>query len=120
MIEPWKTSRSHQIGDHRIFRLRSDERVSPRTGQPHEFFIIESVDWVNVIAVTPRQELVMVEQFRHGTETVELEIPGGMIDAEDGSPAATAARELREETGYEGDPARVIGSGRPDGRDAHP
>jgi 8-oxo-dGTP pyrophosphatase MutT (NUDIX family) len=51
----------------------------------------------------------MIEQFRHGSNTVELEIPGGTMDAKDGSPLATGVRELREETGYEGDQAQMIG-----------
>ena len=72
-------------------------------------FIIEAVDWVNVIALTPDQHLVMVEQYRHGSDTVELEIPGGMMDPEDASPVATGVRELREETGYEGEYARSLG-----------
>jgi 8-oxo-dGTP pyrophosphatase MutT (NUDIX family) len=50
-----------------------------------------------------------VEQFRHGSGTIELEIPGGMMDATDVSPEVTAMRELREETGYEGQNPRVIG-----------
>jgi len=58
--------RLQAAGDYRIFSVRSDEKVSPRTGQTHDFFIIDCVDWVNVLAVTPQQELVMVEQFRHG------------------------------------------------------
>lgn len=72
--------------------------------------MIESVDWVNACAVTPDEKLVMVEQFRHGSETVELEVPGGMMDPEDTDPVATAVRELREETGYGGEGARVLGS----------
>src|SRR5262249_46098791 len=54
-------------------------------------------------------QLIMVEQYRHGSNTVELEIPGGMMDATDASPEATAVRELREETGYEGEKPRLIG-----------
>src|SRR4029077_21095665 len=53
--------------------------------------------------------LVMIEQFRHGSNTVELEIPGGTMDAGDESPLATGIRELREETGYEGANGCVIG-----------
>jgi 8-oxo-dGTP pyrophosphatase MutT (NUDIX family) len=89
--------------------VRSDEKVSPRTGQKHDFFIIECVDWVNVLAVTPDDQLVMVEQFRHGSNTVELEIPGGIMDAGETSPVETGVRELREETGYTGRNARVLG-----------
>jgi ADP-ribose pyrophosphatase len=64
---------------------------------------------VNVIAVTPNEQLVMVEQYRHGSDTVELEIPGGMMDPGEQSPVVTGVRELREETGYEGREALVIG-----------
>ncbi len=101
MIQPWLKISSRQIGDFRIFRIRSDRKVSPRTGHEHDFFVIDSVNWVNVIAVTTARELVMIEQYRHGTNTIELEIPGGMIDAQDDSPIAAGQRELREETGYE-------------------
>ena len=109
MIQPWQKLSSHKVGDFRIFTIRSDRKISPRTHQEHEFFVIESVNWVNVIPVTPEQQLVMIEQYRHGSNTVELEIPGGMMDARDASPEATALRELREETGYEGEKPQVIG-----------
>jgi 8-oxo-dGTP pyrophosphatase MutT (NUDIX family) len=109
MPEPWKTVRSTFIGDFRVFKLRSDVKISPRTGKEHDFFVLDSVNWVNVIAVTPDQKLVMVEQFRHGSNTVELEIPGGMMDAGETDPVVTAVRELREETGYEGEKARLLG-----------
>jgi ADP-ribose diphosphatase len=64
---------------------------------------------VNVVALTPDQHVVMIEQYRHGSGTVELEIPGGMIDSKDASPEAAGLRELREETGYEGEEPRRIG-----------
>ena len=51
----------------------------------------------------------MVEQYRHGSDTVELEIPGGMMDPHETDPVATAVRELREETGYAGENARLLG-----------
>ena len=109
MIKPWEKISSQPLGDFRIFTIRSDRKISPRTQQAHDFFVIDSVNWVNVIAVTPDQQLVMVEQYRHGSDTIELEIPGGMMDAGDGSPEKTALRELREETGYEGENPRLIG-----------
>lgn len=109
MIKPWPTNRTKQLADYRIFTVRSDRKVSPRTQAEHDFFIIDCANWVNVIAATPDQQLVMVEQYRHGSNTVELEIPGGMIDRIDGSPVVAGVRELREETGYEGERARLIG-----------
>jgi ADP-ribose pyrophosphatase len=109
MIQPWPLLRSTPVGDFRIFTLRSDVKRSPRTGREHDFYVIDCVDWVNVIAVTPRRELVMIEQYRHGSNTVELEVPGGMMDKHETSPVAAGERELREETGYTGRNARRIG-----------
>jgi ADP-ribose diphosphatase len=109
MIRPWKKVRSTPIGDFRVFKLRSDVSISPRTGKEHDFYVLDSVNWVNVIAITPDQKLVMVEQFRHGSNTIELEIPGGMMDPGETDPVTTAVRELREETGYEGENARLLG-----------
>lgn len=109
MIRPWQRTGSQLVGDFRVFQLREDRAVSPRTGVELPFYVIDSVDWVNVVAVTPEDRLVLVEQYRHGSETVELEIPGGMMDPGESCPVAAAIRELREETGYEGEGARVIG-----------
>jgi 8-oxo-dGTP pyrophosphatase MutT (NUDIX family) len=108
-IQPWPRLGSKQVGDFRVFQVRADLCRSPRTGEEHDFFVLECVDWVNVIAVTPARELIMVEQYRHGSNTVELEIPGGMIDPGESSPLAAGLRELREETGYEGRAGRIIG-----------
>jgi len=109
MIKPWQSVGSRHLGDFHVFSLRSDRKVSPRTGVEHEFYVLNCVNWVNVLAVTPNDELVMIDQFRHGTNTVELEIPGGVMDAHETDPVATAVRELREETGYEGENARILG-----------
>jgi 8-oxo-dGTP pyrophosphatase MutT (NUDIX family) len=110
MIRPWQKLGSKPVGDFRIFTVRSDEKISPRTGAKHDFYVIDCVDWVNVLALTPNRELVMVEQYRHGSNTVELEIPGGIMDASEASPLETGVRELREETGYEGECARILGN----------
>jgi ADP-ribose pyrophosphatase len=109
MIKPWEKTGSQLIGDFRIFAIRSDRKLSPLTQREHDFFVIDCVNWVNVIALTPDHQLVMVEQYRHGSNTVELEIPGGMMDAGDSSPEMTGQRELREETGYAGAGPRIVG-----------
>jgi 8-oxo-dGTP pyrophosphatase MutT (NUDIX family) len=109
MIEPWRKLSSRLLGDFRVFSVRQERKISPRTGAEHDFFIIDSANWVNVIALTPDARMVLVEQYRHGSGTVELEIPGGVMDAADASPEATGCRELLEETGYEGEQPQIIG-----------
>jgi 8-oxo-dGTP pyrophosphatase MutT (NUDIX family) len=70
--------------------------------------VIESVDWVNVLALTTEDRVVLLRQFRVGTGKVGLEIPGGMIEPGE-QPIAAAARELAEETGYTGGRWELLG-----------
>jgi 8-oxo-dGTP pyrophosphatase MutT (NUDIX family) len=82
------------------FSLRRDRAALATTGAEHEFIILESPDWVNVVPLTADGRLILVRQHRLGTDSIELEIPGGLIDPEDASPQVAAQRELIEETGY--------------------
>jgi ADP-ribose pyrophosphatase len=109
VIKPWRRVRSEQNGTFRIFSIRTDTAVSPRTGKTHDFYILESKDWVNIIPITPENHVVMVRQYRHGSGEVTLEIPGGIVDPGD-TPQGAAVRELFEETGYETEDWSPIGS----------
>ncbi len=111
-IQPWKVLNSCGLNDYRIFKTRADIARSPRTGKKHEVYVVSGVSWVNVLAITPGQEIVLVQQYRHGTRTVMWEIPGGMMDRGE-SPGKAAARELLEETGYAGNKVRVLGNVHP-------
>ena len=97
--KPWTIVSSHCDKSYRVFNLRTDHACSPRTNRTHDFFILESSPWVNVIPLTRKDEVVLVQQYRHGTRSVTLEIPGGLIEPND-SPEEAARRELLEETGY--------------------
>lgn len=109
MIKPWPKRSSKFLGDFRVFKVRSDEKISPRTNAAHEMFVLEAPDWVNVIPITTDGKIILVEQYRHGSDTIELEVPGGVMDKTDKSPIETGCRELKEETGYEGENAQIIG-----------
>jgi 8-oxo-dGTP pyrophosphatase MutT (NUDIX family) len=95
----WSIVSTHLDKSCRVFNLRTDRARSPRTGNEHDFFVLESQSWVNVITLTLEKEVVMVRQYRHGIRDVTLEIPGGLVEDHD-SPEEAARRELLEETGY--------------------
>jgi ADP-ribose pyrophosphatase len=106
---PWKVITSTRDASYRVFSIRTDRARSPRTGKEHDFFILESSSWVNVIPLTPQNEVVLVRQYRHGIQGVTLEIPGGLVEDSD-SPEEAAGRELYEETGYRASEMIPLGS----------
>jgi ADP-ribose pyrophosphatase len=108
----WKRERSEQVADCRVFKVRRDTSADPRDGRAHDFYVIEAPDWINIIPLTSDGQVVLIEQHRHGTGEISLEIPGGMVDPGE-SPASAAARELFEETGYETSEVVFLGKTRP-------
>jgi ADP-ribose diphosphatase len=108
----WRRQDSEQLADCRVFRVRRDRSRNPRGGRVHDFYVIEAPDWINVVPLTDGGEVVLIEQYRHGSEEVSLEIPGGMVDGGE-SPREAAERELLEETGYAAREIVYLGKTRP-------
>ena len=111
MIHPWPVVHSSK-SSYRIFNLRTDRAVSPRTGQAHDFYILESAPWVNIIPITPENKVVFIRQYRHGIQDTTLEVPGGLVESYD-DPQSAALRELQEETGYKGQDIHFLGKVHP-------
>ena len=108
----WKRMDSQFGEDLILFRPRFDQMRNPRSLRVLRRLVLESVDWVNMVALTEDGSSVMVRQFRFGVSYTTLETPGGMIDPGEDSLSA-AKRELREETGYTGGNWRYLGAVEP-------
>ena len=90
---------TESLGRYRIFELLRHRMIDESERPLHDAITFSCPDWVSIVPVTARGEIVLVRQYRHGIDGPSLEVPGGMIDPGE-EPAAAARRELREETGY--------------------
>ena len=110
-IEPshWEVLSERHVANCKVFDVYEEHCRHPVDGREGDFYSIASRDWVNILALTPDRELVMVRQYRFAIRALSWEIPGGIIDPGE-SPLDAGLRELREETGHEGENARIIGS----------
>ncbi|MCS6808301.1 MAG: NUDIX hydrolase [Bacteroidota bacterium] len=99
MVARWETLNKTPIADLKIFTAHAVQRRHPTHGHIGTFTVLESAEWVNIIPLTRNNEIVMIQQYRHGTDSITLEVPGGLVE-EGENPCGAAMRECKEETGY--------------------
>jgi 8-oxo-dGTP pyrophosphatase MutT (NUDIX family) len=107
-LHTWERIAADIVYECRIFSLRRDRSRFSRDDREHEFHVLESPDWCNIIPLTPDEQVVMVRQFRHGLRSHTLEVPGGLIDPGE-EPLVAARREMVEESGYDSERVEPIG-----------
>lgn len=96
----WDIIKDKKVYETPIFSLHEREFLPTKKSSTVNFYVLEAPHWINILALTPENNVVLVEQYRAGIHESSLEIPGGMVD-ENESPEEAAKRELLEETGYQ-------------------
>jgi ADP-ribose pyrophosphatase len=103
----WKKLSSNYLHKGPWATLRSDRCEMPSGHIVEDYYVLEYSNWVNAVAITEDNKVLMVHQYRHAAGIVSLEIPGGVID--DGeTPEQGLRRELLEETGYQFDDFELL------------
>jgi len=110
MIKPWKLLRSHYVLDHKWYRVRQDTVRLPDGREVDDYFVSIWPEVVLTFPITPEGKAILVRQYKHGAQRIVLEFPGGVFDAESETPAAAAAREMTEETGFAGGKMQFLGT----------
>ncbi|MEK9773454.1 MAG: NUDIX hydrolase [Opitutae bacterium] len=108
----WDVEEDNLHADCRIFEVRKQRFRRKSDGLRGDFFVLDTNDWVNVLALTGSDELVLVRQYRYGSKEFSLEPPGGVVEKGE-DPIFAGLRELQEETGYTGKDAELLGTVRP-------
>ena len=108
MINKWKTLKSKNILQNRIFSFNEEQVLSPKN-KKFPVWVMEVPTWINIIPVTSDNTVIMVKQYRFGNKEITLEIPGGMSEPNE-DPKSAAIREMQEETGYTSENVIEIGS----------
>ncbi len=96
----WLLVKQEQGPDLPLFDVEFRHMKNPRNHFIIKALVLKCADTINVVAITPEQSLILVEQFRFGGDACMTELPAGLIDAGE-APLEAAKRELLEETGYE-------------------
>lgn len=98
----WTVTTSRHVLRERWISIRADDCLTPAGISVAPFYVLESPALAHVLAVDADDHAILVRQYRHTLRVLSLELPGGIVDAEDANPIAAAERELREETGFTG------------------
>lgn len=107
MIKKWETIEEKFVGNFKIFDLFRIKRRNSDLDKEGNFVVLKSPKWVNIIPVTTEGNVLLIEQYRHGTDEITLEVPGGLVE-ENESPQSAGERECLEETGYSSDERALL------------
>ena len=107
--KPWELIGSEPGPDLILFQARFDRVRNPRSDKTMRAIVLESRDWVNVVALTPAGKIVVVRQYRFGVGKTTVEIPAGLVEPGE-TPEQAARRELEEETGCTAAEWKSLGS----------
>jgi ADP-ribose pyrophosphatase len=110
VIEPWQVLESKYSYRDPWLAVRSDTVRVPNGTVLSPYHTIEFPEWVCAVALTPQQEILLIEEYRHGVKRLSFELPCGAPEDEGEDVLAAMKRELLEETGFAAQEWHALGS----------
>ena len=80
LIMKWKVLESTYLHREPWLTVRKDKCELPNGTIIPSFYVNEYDEWANAFALTKDGKVVMVRQYRHGIGSVEIELPGGVVE----------------------------------------
>lgn len=103
-----KLIKSTTVYQGKVFDVSQDLIQFP-DGEQHQIDLIQHLPAVTMLPVDEQEQIWFVRQYRHPAGKYLLELPAGVMDANE-RPEVSALRELREETGMGAKNLEHIGS----------
>ncbi len=97
MNEEWKVNGVKDSVDCHIFNVERVEKTNP-DGKVGDYIKIKSPDWALAIIKAANDKYILVNQYRHGSDTYLTEFPCGIVEKNE-NPMDAAIREAEEEAG---------------------
>lgn len=98
---PWRVRSSRVVLEDRWIKVRADECVTAGGTVVSPYYVLEYSNWVHMVVINNKDQVLITEQYRHGTKVISFELPCGRQEKGE-KPLEAAKRELLEETGYNG------------------
>ena len=107
---PWQVLKTSEVFSADPWLTLSVQQVRVPDGRViDDYYQLSLPDFIVVFAETGKGEVIMIRQYKHGARRTSLTLPGGLVEKGE-APEAAAKRELLEETGYQADSWKSLGS----------
>jgi 8-oxo-dGTP pyrophosphatase MutT (NUDIX family) len=110
VAKKWKILESSTILKNQWFDVKEHKVQISETLALEGVVVLDFPDWVNVVALDERGQIVLERNYRHACGQELIETPSGTVEVSDRSPEEAARRELLEETGYAAEKFIPLGS----------
>jgi ADP-ribose pyrophosphatase len=107
--ERWEVLGREQVLAHPFLTVEMQQVRLPDGRVIDDWPIVGTRDYVNVVVLNAAGQVMILEGYKHGLGRSSWQMPGGYLERGE-EPLTAARRELLEESGYESDTWRSLGS----------